>query len=298
MNAARATKGTGARMPKRCCSGRGDAHFGWCRKVGGNGLRPGSNLERLVEIRKLLAPRRGGVEVRQAPAGKPSMEPGVNILRAVRTPEEERARQRDTQLTWSRYSGEVDWSKIEVEASAHQLQRACARGLPAAIPFGYHPKVLAMYGLDFPMMESVIRAPHRVEIRPESKQKGYPILAFHRGDVAVILGMQFPTKPAVIAVYVSPLLENDTYRPGGTGGGGARKKAGLPTSLQASVRTLRMVGIEIPENWDSTADKAVEASYKGKSLGKITVGVVSKQQVQSDYQRALRRKQAIDQRAG
>jgi hypothetical protein len=57
--------------------------------------------------------------------------------------------------------------------------------------------VLATTGFVTEDVDAALRNPSRVEIRPESweKTKRYPVLAFYRGDVQVILGMRTPTKP-------------------------------------------------------------------------------------------------------
>ena len=287
-------------MPK-CCGGRGDAHYGWCAKVGGPGKRPTSPTQRLQAVgEKLAEPRRRrtqpGAALTHLVGSHVPRPTGLTVLHAVRTPEEERQRNEAARMRWSTYAGEVDWSKVEVEASVHDLWDMCKRGLPPAISFGYLPEVLEMYGVDFDMVESIIRSPQRVEIRPEYKTKRYPVLAFHRGDVMVVLGMRIPTKPWIIAIYVSPLLEHDTHRVGGTGGGGSRRSQGLPATLRASIRTLTMLGAEIPEDWETATDRAMPVMYKGADLGKIQVGHVEKRQVQSDYQRVLRKMHAIDRR--
>jgi hypothetical protein len=66
-------------------------------------------------------------------------------------------------------------------------------------------------------------------IRYTYKDKRYPVLGFHRGDVQVILGLRQPMTPKVIAAYATSLLAHDTHRVGHTGGGGSgRSVSGLP----------------------------------------------------------------------
>jgi hypothetical protein len=227
---------------------------------------------------------------------RPTITPGVNIVR-TRTPEEERERLRRNELLWTAVSGtDVDWTRLDVEATAHQLFLACERGLPRAIPIGYREDVLALEGVNLEQLETTARIPERVEIRPETGKKGYPILGFYRGDVAVILGMRRPTRPAVIAAYWTALLAHDTYRaPERTGGGGARKSSGLPATVPALVKRLCQEGATVDEAWKTGCPATVH--YRGQDLGKITTGPgATKQQVQLDWQRTQRKMQAIDRR--
>jgi hypothetical protein len=216
---------------------------------------------------------------------------GVSVIHAVRSPQEEQARQ--ARMQWTAFEGDVDWAKIDPEASVVQLHDMCRRGLPRAIPFGYLPEVLALEGLSLPEVEATVRFPQRVEIRPETKRHRYPTLGFWRGDTVVILGMRTPVKPIVIAAYWTSLLSHDTHRVNAVGGGGARKKEGLPKTLRQSVQQLRIIGCDIPDEWE-TATTPLPVTYHGKDLGKITVGAsVQRRTVESDFQRTLRRVQAI-----
>lgn len=159
--------------------------------------------------------------------------------------------------------------------------------------FGYHPDVESLYGLNKDEIRTAVREPHRVEVRPESKQKGYPVIRFSRGDVNVIMGFRDRLNPAVIRAEWSSLLEHDKYTVDRHGGGGSRKTTGLPASPRSLVMSLKVKGAEVKE---SSTGKTAEVSYKGQSLGKITVEGVTKVQVQNDYQRMQRKMQAIDQR--
>lgn len=227
--------------------------------------------------------------------------PGVNVVPADRSAAEERERQQARRLQWTKaLAGEPDWSRFDVMATASEILESLRGGLPGVFRVGYHPEVLALQGLDIGQVEAALRRPQYVEIRPESGEKKYPILGFRRGDVFVILGMRTPTSPIVIAAYWSSLLDSPTGRPFGqraaTGGGGSKKSAGLPTSPRALVTQLRARGGYVPENWE-LADKAVDVSYRGQDLGKITVGPgTGRKQVQTDYQRVVRKMQAIDRR--
>lgn len=162
-------------------------------------------------------------------------------------------------------------------------------------PFVYLPEVLDLAGLDQDQVESAVRHPERVTIRPESTTKGYPVLGFHRGDMQAILGFRDQMKPAVIAAYWQPIGLADGYHVDRHGGGGAKKSSGLPTTVRASVKALRQRGFEIPEEWER-ATQPVEVCYQGQTLGKMKVHLANKQQVQGDYQRLLRQAHAIDRR--
>jgi transcriptional regulator with XRE-family HTH domain len=198
---------------------------------------------------------------------------------------------------WTSVPGE-GWDDSELEATAYQLLVKCMNGLPDEIGFDYKEDVLATAGFVEEDVIAAVRSPQRVEIRPESwdKEKRYPILGFTRGDVQVIMGMRQPNKPRVIAAYWTSLLQQDNYRVNRHGGGGSKKAEGLPTTVGASVTRLRSRGCEIPE-WGPD-EKPIHVTYKGQDLGKITVGAKTKMVIQSDYQRCLRKMQAIDRREG
>lgn len=164
-------------------------------------------------------------------------------------------------------------------------------------PFEYLPEVLALQGLDKEAVETAVRKPQHVEIRPESREKKYPVLAFRRGDIQVVMGFRDRLKPAVIACYWRPLLEHDHHVVNRHGGGGARKSTGLPTTVKAAVTQLQREGLTFPDTWES-ATSPVEVSYRGKVLSKMKVHLSNKTQIQSDYQRLLRQKHAVDRREG
>lgn len=225
---------------------------------------------------------------------------GVNVIK-TRGPEDERPREILTSLPRSRH-GEIDWHAEDLELSASQLLEMCRNGIPDNLQFSVAVEVLMVYGLEMEAVEATLRHPRRVEIRPESfeKTKHYPILGFYRGDVAIILGMRIPSAPQVIAAYVGSLLTPDGYtRPTPTtGGGGARRQQGLPKSWKASVRALRAEGAYINDEilTAQLADR-VDVLYANQNLGKISIGEkVPRQQVESDYQRCLRKIAAIKMR--
>lgn len=183
--------------------------------------------------------------------------------------------------------------------SAHTLLEKFKHGLPMAIRYSHLPEVLALYGVDEQIMDAALRHPDRVEIRPESfdKDKRYPVLSFRRGDMLVILGLREPIRPKVIAAYASGLLMHDTHRVDYAGGGGAKRgEKGLPTNTKASVKALQIRGAKVDVDLRKTTAPVV---YEGQDIGSIRIGVhVLKADVQSDYQRCLRRIHAIDRREG
>ena len=188
-------------------------------------------------------------------------------------------------------------SDADLDATAYQLLVKCMYGLPDEYGYDYKDDVLATAGFVQEDVDSALRRPERVEIRPESwdREKRYPILGFYKGDVSVILGMRTPAKPRVIAAYWQALLEADTHRVNKVGGGGAKKPVGLPARPTAAIERLRSAGCEIPD--PGPEEKPVPVTYKGQDLGKITTSrKTSKATVQSDYQRTLRKMQAIDRR--
>ena len=184
----------------------------------------------------------------------------------------------------------------ELDMQTFDLWEDCREGLPGSYPFIYHPNVLSLAGLNTDEVETAIRKPGRIEIRPETKEKGYPVFAFQRGDVRAILGFRDRAKPSVIACYWTTLLANDEYRVNRSGGGGSKTMSGLPTNPGASVKRLRSLGAKIEE---AANGKTAVVTYRGQELGQITTGVaIPKATVQSDYQRCLRKMNAIDQREG
>lgn len=160
----------------------------------------------------------------------------------------------------------------------------------------YTDDILALEGMPWEDMESAIRNPHRVVVRPETGKKGYPVLALIRGDVQVIMGFFIRNSPAVIACYWTHLLGHDEGRfsKGAAGaGGGTRKEAGLPNTPGKVIRRLTEIGVEIPDV-DTTTGNTAECFYDKQSLGRITIGnIYKKGQPQSDYQRIYRKVDAI-----
>jgi hypothetical protein len=233
---------------------------------------------------------------------RPIEEKDSQGVAVVSVPEEEKLQRSELQkMVWSDARGEADWDSIDPEATAYQLQQRLQKGLPQWMRFQYHPDVLSLWGMDLGLMSDALRWPSRVEVRPQTKEKRYPILAFYRGDLEVILGLRQPYTPAVIAAYAGTRLQpgGNSNGGGGSGGGGAKRQSGLPNTVKASLRALRSRGCEIDFEPNTIDQATVDVIYKGQNLGKINVAErTGKQQVQSDYQRTLRKINAIDQRQG
>ncbi len=189
-----------------------------------------------------------------------------------------------------------DWDRVNLDDTAAKLRDLMKDGVPPAIRYTYKDDVLAVFGLTIDLMEGALRHPERVEIRPESfnKDKRYPVLAFHRGDVQVILGLRQPVTPKVIAAYAISRLQHDTHRVGHTGGGGSKNGTkGLPSNPRQVVTQLRARGAKVELN-PLTEGSPVEVFYKGQSMGKISTGTVPRSTAEGDYQRTLRRMAALD----
>lgn len=191
--------------------------------------------------------------------------------------------------------GEV--TNDDLAAHTVKLQEICAKGLPARFQYSFLPDVLAIYGIDHDLLDSCLRSPERVEIRPESfdKEKRYGVLGFYRGDLEVILGMRSPASPKVIAAYAHSRLEHDEHRVGhaGTGGGGSKGSKGLPKTSKQVAQRLRAHGAEVEIN---ITDDHVPVMYQGQSLGKIACNG-DRATAEQDFQRTLRKMEAIDRRA-
>jgi hypothetical protein len=174
-------------------------------------------------------------------------------------------------------------------ASAIELQQRWSRGL--GIGYDIHPDVMALYGVDLDLVSSALDNPQHVEVRPESydKDKRYVVLSFKRGDVTVILGCMTPARPKVIAVYVTSMLEHDTHRTDGAGGGGTKKHTGTPKTGGQVISRLRDLGADVDAN---PLEKIATVFYDGKEIGKIMQDG-TREQADSDWNRMQRKINAI-----
>lgn len=193
---------------------------------------------------------------------------------------------------------EHEWSELSPEELAKKsatLRDLLAHGLPTGVSITSTPDVLALYGVDMDEVEATIRQPSRVEVRPESIDKKYAVLAFFRGDMQVILGFRFPRTPGVMAVYLGSMLTNDTHRVEHVGGGGARRHNSLPTTAKQLIARLKATGAIVTHDPQSSSG-AMLVEFRGQELGHIAAERTPRAQVQSDYNRMLRRMQAIARR--
>ena len=191
---------------------------------------------------------------------------------------------------------DAQWQALrDFEGTVAAIRDRFAKGLPDTIRFTYMPEVLALEGMDFEIVEDALRNPERVDIAPETFDKKYPVLRFHRGDVCTVLGLRISTSPAIIAAYVDARLMHDTHRVSHTGGGGSKQTAGVPTNARALITALRNRGARLPDDVEEL--QSVEVIYKGQVLGKVSVGATTpKATIETDYQRTQRRMHAIDRR--
>jgi hypothetical protein len=251
---------------------------------------PKSKLRTKVELKALAALLNNGV-VTEKPAPPP-----ITVVQAPPRPAPV-DETRQSPMPAADVIRNFDWDKVDLDATAIKLRDLMKDGVPDAIRYTYKDDVLLVFGLTTELMDGALRQPERVEIRPESfdKDKRYPVLAFHRGDVQVILGLRQPVTPRVIAAYAISRLQHDTHRVGYTGGGGSKGDKGLPTTPRQVVTRLRAQGAKVELN-PLQEGSPVEVFYQDKSVGKISTGTVPRATCQSDYQRVLRRMAAMDSR--
>lgn len=184
----------------------------------------------------------------------------------------------------------------EVMRSAHALRNQVARGIGYQLPLIFYREVLATTGIDLEEAESIVRNCTRVEVRPESAAKKYPVLRFVRGDVDVIVGFRIPREPCVIRVNQNALLVHDTYRVERHGGGGAKKSSGLPHHPDKIRENLVKMGCEIAAF--PLDGKAVDVKYKGQNLGKLqSKAYPSKTAGQNAWQGFVRKWDAINRKS-
>ena len=189
------------------------------------------------------------------------------------------------------------WEKLDVDRVASSMLDACRAGLPDALPLDMHPDVMALEGINFDLVVSSVRNPNYVEIAGlETQEKGYPVLRFFRGDITTVVGLRESQYPRIIATYAISLLMHDIHRTNaerGSGGGGARKSSGLPSTPAAVQKRLSGMGATLV--YDELRDKTATVLYREQQLGKISLQG-SKSQCESDYQRVIRKMEAISRR--
>lgn len=198
---------------------------------------------------------------------------------------------------------EKGWAEMDPEALAKKvatLRDLLANGIPADIPITCTPDVLALYGVDLDEMEAACRMPTRVEVRPESVDKRYAVLAFFRGDLQAIIGFRFPKHPGCMAIYLGSMLEADEHRVERTGGGGSRTgtrgQNSLPTTPKQLINRLKGSGCSVELDPAHTDGITYVVIFRGENLGLIKSERQPRTQVTNDYNRFLRKMQAIARR--
>jgi hypothetical protein len=115
------------------------------------------------------------------------------------------------------------------------------------------------------------------------------VLRFYAGDTCVVVGFREPVC-MVIAAYYAMRLGGGNHSRIKSGGGGAKKIIGLPRTVH-QLRN-RLWGFDI--GFDQLSVEPQECSFMGSPLGKIQVtDTMSKQEIESTYQRVQRKVQAI-----
>ena len=198
-----------------------------------------------------------------------------------------------------------EWVKVEAEPEAKPLTEEemdkalfdlymdVRSGYDGA--FGYHPDVESLQGLNKDEISTAVRQPERVEVRPESKAKGYPVIKFSRGDVNVVMGYRDRKSPAVIRAEWGWLLGHSQYQIDRHGGGGSKGSSGnsLPNTFAQLAGRLKIAGAEVTPNADG---KTAVVSYKGQELGLVTKEKCPRATTHSDWNRMTRKIAAIDRR--
>lgn len=184
------------------------------------------------------------------------------------------------------------------ETTVGYVHQRCKNGIPDVCDIQIYAEVLALYGVDLEMAESVARNPSHVVIAPETYEKKYPVLRFRRGDLMAVVGFKQPRTPMMIAVYVDALLMPDDSKPqrmSGTGGGGARKRQGVPTRPTMLLKALKELGATLEIDVDK---QRATVKFKDQDLGQVEIAdTVSKETVETSYQRMQRKIHAIQARS-
>ncbi len=234
--------------------------------------------------------------VRPAPAPRakrsPSTAPAFSEPPSHPWPHPEPADPRDTVrmlgVRWIPGSGaEVDRERLA--GNAMQLVEVCRHGVPEEFGIKYFDDVLDL-GVDLDGARSCMRHPERVLIDPLTADKGWPVLRFHKASVTTVVGFHYRI-PMVLAVYFAEtIFRTQSAHIGGTGGGGARKQKGTPTSARQLINALKALGCTFDEREDRP-----EVSFAGEALGQVTIGrgLGTAASFDSDYNRMMRKCDAI-----
>ncbi len=175
----------------------------------------------------------------------------------------------------------------KLAGAVYTLAQVCANGLPPEYPVTFHEDVLALSFVNPDEAETAMRHPERVVVAEQSREKGYPVLRFHKGSVTVVVGFKSRTTPSIIAVYYAETIARNGE--GAAGGGGKRQGMGVPKTTSQLIKALRELGVEF-----DTEEEHPVVTFAGNDLGKITLTRVrQKAEVESDWQRIQRKVAAI-----
>lgn len=189
--------------------------------------------------------------------------------------------------------GAADWAN-NLETGTMAVWHATMKGVPPAAHLYFHDDVTALHGIDLDLVETACRAPHRVEVAPETATKKYPVIKYYRGDVLAVVGFRDLQMPKIIAAYTAGLNLADNRGGGARGGGGSRRSSGLPKTVSQLLTRLGGIGVELIDDADG---KTHTVKYWGEDLGQIpTATHTDKATVESSYQRINRKVEAIKQR--
>lgn len=251
-----------------------------------------------VTVPAIETPEPAVAELRPPPPSRPeprrTLRPASEVLGRARAEAQEQAGRECPYILLPGVEQSSDWDGSELADKAWRLVARVREGLGDRCPLAFHDDVTALHGVDLEQVESVARRADRVEVDPSTGWNRYPILKFHRGDNMVVIGFREPTLPMILAAYFTGWAGQGDLRER-RGGGGARKSGGLPNTPSKMLVALRRAGAAIEE--PSPMDKVVQVKYKGQDLGKVPVDPkTSKKDVESAFQRTLRRIDGLNQR--
>lgn len=230
---------------------------------------------------------------------KKKLRPAAEVLFQAPTPEVRPEEEDDRRFVL--LPGDGGFTTDDAEqfiAKAWRLAEIVAAGVGDKVPLSFHDDVTALNGLDLEQVESVVRHAQRVEVDGSTGWKKYPILKFYRGDNMVVVGFREPTLPKILAAYFTSLIDADATGKGARmtgGGGGKRRTGGLPNTPTKLISALRAMHATVPD--PGPTDKVVAVTFNGQDVGKVPVDpAAGKKEIESAYQRTLRKIQAIRQR--
>jgi hypothetical protein len=243
-------------------------------------VRPGLSHDSQAALERLRA---HAAKLKDGPPAPPSLPVPVQVQSA---PADPGRRARDVVRRDGDGSDFDPRVLIEQAQSATGLCDFLAGGLPEGAAYLYFPDVADMYGMDFDLVDSVIRNPQEVSVRPETVTKGYPVLKFARGDIQAIMGFKDPQLPMCIAVYFTHRLDHEDRH---TRSGGEQMRP--PSTGSALLRHLKGMGAEIKKN---DARETARVTYKNQSLGQVSTRDHDRDAVRRDFERMARKIRGVD----